>query len=91
MKARVSRVSLAIAIVLFFTGFFAFDAYSVWFAMTAAFAGSAAWFGAERTRIWAILFLVLSLVLTVVTAIELIHERQHRNDLFRHHPEWEKH
>jgi len=64
VKPRVARISLTIAVILFFSGFFVLCDCPGWYALASAFAGAAVWSGAGRTRGWAVAFLISSLILT---------------------------
>jgi hypothetical protein len=78
MKPSVARISLAVAVVLFFTGFGVLCACPGWYALAAGFAGISVWAGTGRTRKWAIVFLVASLIFTALNTMFLIHERHHK-------------
>jgi hypothetical protein len=49
-----------------------------WYALAATFAGIAAWLGAGRTRRWAIVWVVVSLLFSGLQTILMIQE--HRRD-----------
>ncbi|HXD00421.1 MAG TPA: hypothetical protein VN048_13850 [Verrucomicrobiae bacterium] len=62
MKARIAKISLAIAWILFFTGFLILCDCPGWYALAAGFAGIAVWAAKGRTRTWAIVCLVVSVI-----------------------------
>jgi len=75
-KSSVARISLAVALVLFFTGFFVMCACPGWYALAAGFAGVTVWFGAGRIRAWGVLWLVASLALTAMHVYAKAQESQ---------------
>jgi hypothetical protein len=90
VKPRIARISLVVACILFFTGFLVLCACPGWYALAAGFAGVAVWAGSGRTRAWAVVFLVASLIFTGIATFGLIHERRHFNELLQRHPSWIK-
>jgi hypothetical protein len=65
MKSKIARGCLALAVVIFFSGFFVLCACPEFYAAAAIFAGVATWMSTGRPRLWAIVILVASLILTV--------------------------
>ena len=77
MKPGIARISLVVSAVLFFTGGLVLCYCPGWYALAAAFAGVAAWFGASRTRVWATACLMASIVLTAVHTYGKVQEHRH--------------
>jgi hypothetical protein len=69
-------MSLIIACVFFFSGFLILCDCPSWYAIAAGFAGISAWAGRGRTRKWAIVCLVASLI---VAGMEALGEAQERH------------
>lgn len=78
MRPRIARICLIVAAVLFISGSLVLCACPGWYALAVAFAAVATGLGTSRTRFWATLTLVASIVLTGVHTYAKIQEH-HRN------------
>jgi uncharacterized membrane protein len=76
VKSRIAKISLVVAVALFFLGLFMLCACPGWYAMAAVFAGVAVWGSIGRRRLWAIIWLVACLIATIFQTIAAIHERR---------------
>jgi hypothetical protein len=76
VRIRIAKISLAVALVLFFSGFLVLCYCPGWYALAAGFAGVTVWLGAGRTRAWGILWVVASLVLTAVHGYAKVREAE---------------
>lgn len=64
MRTRIVRVSFAVSLMLFLSGFLVLGDCPEWYALAASFAGVGVWLGTGVTRRWAIVLLVASLAMT---------------------------
>jgi membrane protein implicated in regulation of membrane protease activity len=74
VKQRIAKISLVVALVLFFSGFLVLCYCPGWYALAAGFAGVTVWLGAGRMRAWGILWVLASLALTAVHAYAKVRE-----------------
>jgi len=68
MKPRIAKISLVVALVLFFSGFFVLCDCPGWYALAAGFAGITVWLGSGRTHKWATFWMIASLAFTALQA-----------------------
>ncbi len=76
MRDRIAKISLVVALVLFFSGFLVLCYCPGWYALAAGFAGVTVWLGAGRMRAWGVLWVVASLALTAVHAYAKVREAE---------------
>jgi hypothetical protein len=69
MKASVSRIAFAIAVILFFLGFFMLCDCPGMYALAAGLAGVSAWLSKGKMRFWAVVTAILSVGVTVVMIV----------------------
>jgi hypothetical protein len=77
MKSSIAGISLAVAVILFFTGFLVLCACPGWYALVAGFAGIAAWRSEGRKRVWAVFWMVASLILTGLHGYDAIGDHRY--------------
>ena len=87
MKPRIAKISLVVALVLFFSGFLVLCYCPGWYALAAGFAGVTVWLGAGRTRAWGVLWVVASLALTAVHAYAKVRETERVREIRRRYEE----
>jgi hypothetical protein len=80
MRTRITRVCLAVGVALFFSGFLVLGDCPEWYALAAAFTGVGVWFGTGMTRLWAIVLLVASLVVTGLEAYAKVKHAERRRE-----------
>ena len=76
MRKSIAKISLVVALVLFFSGFLVLCSCPGWYALAAGFAGVTVWLGERRMRAWGLLWVVASLALTAVHAYAKVREAE---------------
>jgi hypothetical protein len=76
MKPRIAKISLAVAIVLFFGGFGMLCACPGFYVLAAVFAGVAACLSAGRMRVWSLVCTAVCLIGAGTDTLILIREHQ---------------
>ena len=87
MKTRIARISLAVAVTLFFTGFLVLCNCPGWYALAATFAAVSAWLGSQRTRFWGVILVAGSLVLAAGHTYGKLREREQMREIRRRYEE----
>ena len=86
-----ARVTGAIALLLFFSGFFVLCDCPGWYLLAACFSGATVWFGKGVARVLAIVLLVASLAIAGVMASNMINDGKRRREVIRRYQETQKH
>ena len=84
MKERIARVSLVIACILCFTGFFVMCACPGWYALAVAFALVTVFLSAGRTRKASMFLAIFSGVLMIVHIVGMLHEKENLRNMKKH-------